>query len=119
MWNPHGHEFENNTCPYNERFDRGLVALTADDCKILGIEYLLLVDDDLTLREALNIEKMCQYEINHLLLGSRLHRNSGVGVGLDGNEDADVVARRTIGITYLPPSFFELNPDISVVASTY
>ena len=118
MWNPQGHEFENNTCPYNERFDRGLVALTADDCEILGIEFLLLVDDDLTLREARNIEKMCQYEINHLPLGhSRLHRTPGAGRGLDGDEDENVVARRTIGITKLPPNFFEFNPDICVVAS--
>ena len=69
MWNPQGHEFENNTCPCNERFDRGLVALTTDDCEILGIDFLLLVDDDLTKREARKIEQMCQYEINHLPLG--------------------------------------------------
>ena len=58
MWNPHGHEFENNTCPIKERLNRGLVALTKDDCRDLGIEYFLLVDGELTLREARNIEKM-------------------------------------------------------------
>jgi len=78
----------------------------------------LLLDDDMTKREARNIKKMCQYEINHLPLGhSRLHRTPGAGPGLDGDEDADVVALRSIGITHLPPNFFELNPDICVVAS--
>ena len=117
MWNPLGHKFKNNTCPYNERFDQGLEPLTKDDCYELGIEYLLLVDGEMTLRECRKIEQMCQYEINHLLLGERLHRTPGAGVALEGNEEADVVARRVVGITYLPPFFFELHPDICLVAS--
>lgn len=117
MWNPDHHEFENNICPYIDRFRRGLKPLTQKECDDLGIEFLLLVDEDMTARAARNIEKMCQYEIQHLPLGSRLHRTLGAGISLKGSEAADVVARRTIGITYLPPNFFVLNTSICVVAS--
>lgn len=117
MWNPDHHVFENNICPYIDRFRRGLKPLTEKECDDLGIEFLLLVDEDMTAREARNIEKMCQYEIQHLPLGSRLHRMPGMGISLKASEAADVVARRTIGITYLPPNFFVLNTNICVVAS--
>jgi hypothetical protein len=117
MWNPEGHQFKDNTCPFNERFDRGLEPLTKQDCRDLGIDSFLLVDGDMTKREGRKIEQMCQYEINHLPLGKRLHRTPGAGFGLDNDPEADVVARRVVGITYLPPYFFELHPDICLVAS--
>ena len=60
---------------------------------------------------------MCQLEIHDLDLGCRLHRTPGAGVGLKNNPEADVVARRVVGITYLPPDFFELHPDICIVTS--
>jgi hypothetical protein len=119
MWNPYGHEFEDKTCPYDERFDRGLEPLTKQDCNDLGIEAFLLVDGEMTGREGRKMEQTCQYEINHLPLGSRLHRKPGAGRGLDDDEEADVVARRAIGTTFLPPHFLELHPDICVVASAY
>jgi hypothetical protein len=119
MWNPHGHDFEDNTCPYNKRFNQGLEPLTKQDCDDLGIESFLLVDGEMTKREGRKIKQMCQYEINHFPLGSRLHRTPGAGSGLDNDEEADVVARRAVGITFLPPHFFELHPDICVVASAH
>jgi hypothetical protein len=123
MWNLYGHEFEDNCTtlapPHDERFDRGLEPLTKQDCNDLGIESFLLVDGEMTKREGRKIEKMCQYEINDLPLGSRLHRKPGAGRGLDDDEEADVVARRAIGIPFLPPHFFELHPDIYVVTSAF
>jgi hypothetical protein len=55
MWNPYGHEFEDNTCPYDERFDRGLEPLTKQDCNDLGIESFLPVDGELTKRKGRKI----------------------------------------------------------------
>jgi hypothetical protein len=86
MWNLYGHEFEDNCTtlapPHDERFDRGLEPLTKQDCNDLGIESFLLVDGEMTKREARKIEQMRQYEINHLPLGSRLHRKPGACRGL-------------------------------------
>ena len=61
------------------------------------------------------IEKMCQLEIDDLPLGLRLHRVAGAGPPVD--LDNDEVKRRCVGVTYLPPNFFEKNPKICLVAS--
>lgn len=112
MRNPKRVVFPNNTCPYNERFNRGLTALSKTTCEKLGIKYVLLIDEVLSREDAMNIEKGCHYEINHLALGQRLHRTPGAG----GVPEKDGV-RTVIGLTILPPNFFEDNPDICIVAS--
>jgi hypothetical protein len=115
MWNPYKKQFPNNICPYEERFDHGFERITKEDCFILGIDYVPIVDAVMTRSEGLKIEKVCQYAINDLRLGQqRLHRKPGSSFKKpeDGTKQ-----RRIIGATFLPPGFFENNPDIVIVGS--
>jgi len=75
----------------------------------------VLLDEFISQKDGRKIEQACHYELNDLPLGQRLHRTPGAGAGkssqvLDGK-------RRVVGITFLPPNFFENNPDIVIVGS--
>jgi hypothetical protein len=115
MWNPSMKQFPNNICPYEARFDYGFKRITKNDCFILGIDFATMVDAVMTRTEGLKIEKACEYAINDLRLGQqRLHRRPGASIKKpeDGTKQ-----RRIIGAIFLPPGFFEDNPDIIIVGS--
>ncbi|KAL3911504.1 MAG: hypothetical protein SGILL_007254, partial [Bacillariaceae sp.] len=112
-WNPHGVIFEDNICPYEERDDHGLENLTLDDCLILGITNVRLLDENMTLKEALAIEKALHYTINGKRLGhQRLHRVPGASSGSTNTNRPTGVRKRVVGATFLPPDFFKNNPNI-------
>jgi hypothetical protein len=117
MWNPFFHvRFPDNIfCPHKKRFDHGFVTITQTDCFHLFVDYITLVDCELTRTEALLIEKACHDQINGLKLGrQRLHRVPGASV--KKLEDGSV-KRQMIGVTFLPPGFFEDHIDIVIVGS--
>jgi hypothetical protein len=115
MWNPFKKEFPNNICPYEERFKHGFEGITKMDCFVLGIDYVMLVDAEMTREEGLMIEKCCHHTINDLQLGKqRLHRVPGASAK---KPEDGTTQRQIIGATFLPPGFFEKKPDIVVVGS--
>jgi len=61
------------------------------------------------------IEKAAHYALDDLPLGVRLHCTPGAGRG-DHSSELDG-KRRVVGITFLPPGFFESHPNIVLVAS--
>ena len=117
MKNPNGVVFPKNICPYNERFQHGFVSLGKNECKRRGIDYILIVDENMTETQNKMTEKMAHYELNHLKLGyQRMHRQPGAGV--PPNPDAPP-RRGVVGVTFLPPNFFKENPNIVIVDSYY
>lgn len=109
MWNTEGHVFENNACRCHLRNKRGLEKITQQESD-LGIQSLLLVDGDTTVRDVRKIEQGCQYEINHMLLGSNINCTDDparVYLGLDNDPEADVTACRVWleSRGYLPTCF--------------
>lgn len=116
MWNPSTKKFPNNICPYEERFAHGFQPISKMDCFILGIDFVTLVDTEMTRTEGLKIEKACHYEINDLDLGTqRLHRVPGASA--KKLEDW-TKKRRLIFATFLPLGFFADHPDIVIVGSS-
>lgn len=115
MWNNQRQPFTDNICPYEERFNWGFEAITKPDCVALGIQHLILVDEKISEKDARQIEKACHYILHHLPLGKRLHRVAGAGTG----KPSEVVdgKSRVVGITFLPPNFYENNPNIVIVGS--
>jgi hypothetical protein len=78
MWNPSRVQFTDNICPYKERLDSAFATTTKTDCLTLFIDYITIVDAEMTRTEALLIEKACHDKINGLKLGTqRLHRVPG------------------------------------------
>lgn len=115
MWNPRQVQFPDNICPYKERFDHGLEAINAIECEMLGIFFIPVIDEKITEKEARMIEKAAHYAVNDWEIPKRLFRVPGAGKGnLSTAQDGK---RRVIGITCLPPDFFENNPNVCVVAS--
>jgi hypothetical protein len=107
--------FLNNICPYEQRFNHGFEAITQVDCAILGIGHVILIDALISEKDGRKIEQALHYSIDYLPLGQRLHHTPGAGTGspstvVDGK-------RRVVGLTFLPPHFFENNPDIVIVGS--
>ena len=115
MWNPRHVEFENNVCPYEERFDHGFQTISPTDCELLGITYEIIVDEEMSEAHARAIEKACQLALDDLPLGNRLHRVPGAGKGDPSTENDG--KKRVVGATKLPLGFFEDNPDIVIVGS--
>jgi hypothetical protein len=82
MWNPRGVLFEENICMHGEQYDHGFLRIGLYDCRELGIDWIILVDDNVMTRsDCCKIEQGCQYKIDHLKLGSqRMHRVPGAGL---------------------------------------
>jgi hypothetical protein len=115
MWNPSLVQFTDNICPYKERLNPAFVTITKTDCLNLFIDYITLVDAEITRTEALLVEKACHDQINGLKLGrQRLHRVPGASFKIP--EDGSV-KRRIVGATFLPPFFFERHKDIVIMGS--
>ena len=115
MWNPNGVKFPKNVCPHRERKNHGFVAISQTECKMLGIEHIILIDEVISPKDGRQIEKACHYLLDDLPLGKRLHRTPGSGSGMNSTEVDG--KRRVVGITVFPQDFFEMNPDIVLVGS--
>eukprot|EP00550_Attheya_septentrionalis_P000534 CAMPEP_0198282176 /NCGR_PEP_ID=MMETSP1449-20131203/2022_1 /TAXON_ID=420275 /ORGANISM="Attheya septentrionalis, Strain CCMP2084" /LENGTH=354 /DNA_ID=CAMNT_0043978307 /DNA_START=326 /DNA_END=1390 /DNA_ORIENTATION=+ len=115
MWNPQGVAVENNICPYSERFDYGFEDITYEECRLLGLDFIVLLDEIFVDRkDCCKIEQACQYEIDDLALGTqRLHRSPGAGM----THSVGGGGRMTVGATFLPPDFFQNHPDVVIVGS--
>jgi hypothetical protein len=117
MWNPQNISFPNNICPYEQRFSHGLEKIGKLECEVLGVTFIVLIDEDFeSRRECCKVEQACQLQIHHLDLGyQRMHRVAGAGMPHSIGDGG----RMIVGATYLPMNFFENNPNIVIVASCY
>jgi len=115
MWNRRGIKFPNNICPYDQRFHHGFETISLGNCRDLGIKHEVLIDEFISEKDGRMIEKAAHYALDDLPLGVRLHCTPGAGRG-DHSSELDG-KRRVVGITFLPPGFFESHPNIVLVAS--
>jgi hypothetical protein len=96
-------------------FDHGFEGITQAQCAVLGLAFIQLLDENFkTSKDCCKVEEACQHEIDDLDLGTqRLHRIVGAGMSHSIGDGGPII----IGATFLPPNFFQNNPNIVIVGS--